>query len=180
MGTFLKSFRDSGDTCVLVTAPRGRASDEPNATSAERLAEGSLRVPFILFGPGIRSGEQSEIISLEQVPAILIKVASGEVSVAPDPKTGTRPGGKALPPPTSDCRRRIGERFAVCPFYPYWALAAYVADGARTGRCRASRQLTTSAKAAPTRTCPRRNREVANQLRRMLEIYMESNEAKAG
>src|SRR5690606_11633820 len=53
LAELIRALRDVGNTCIGVTSPCGAVPDEPGAFPAEFLTERALRVPLLLYVPGL-------------------------------------------------------------------------------------------------------------------------------
>lgn len=79
LSPLLRTLQDQGNTCILVTGSFGaQGLDDDGLTPANRLAEVALHVPCILYVPGQKALERKEVVSLEDLTAVLLRLASGE------------------------------------------------------------------------------------------------------
>jgi hypothetical protein len=95
LAALLKALRANGQTCILLTSPCGLPAYREGANAAQRLDENSLHVPCMLYLPGKEAARRPEVMSLEDLPAVVVNalggtppatVGSGEaVSVCGDP-----------------------------------------------------------------------------------------------
>ncbi|MFA6240025.1 MAG: sulfatase-like hydrolase/transferase [Candidatus Hydrogenedentales bacterium] len=88
LGKFLSSVRDSArgaNTYIIVTGTYGTDFAGGASATEPGLTEPALRIPLVLFGPGLKPAERKDLVSIEDVAptiAALCKVALGS-SVAP-------------------------------------------------------------------------------------------------
>jgi hypothetical protein len=87
LAAFLRATRDSEAgkrQCVILAALRGTsatATDDP-------LAEPALHVPLVVYAPDLGRGKRSELVSLEDVPAMAAAIAGVQIK---GPVTGRDP-----------------------------------------------------------------------------------------